>query len=531
MMDGSAPNPGDHGGPVEVGTVIAGRYRLRERLGSAARGRLEFWRGNDAVLARDIGLTLVVNTEQADFANWAAGAVQTILRWSRFSAPGCARLLDVVGLGAVPDRRGLPDSVHAVAVVDWASGPSLTEVLADHAAPPVDAVTALEMLAPLAQAAAQAHSHGLVLGCVHQQLLRITHAGTPSGYVHPTCLLADPDARPAEDVRGLGAVLYALLTGDWPLPAAELADRGSDDGGVHDQRHAPTAAPRRLGPEVPARVSALALGALATDDAPRQEFTAARVHQVITDLLGAQPPHTETDRADATTPETPPNYGRAPSTGPTINRQSRPPSVTTRSRAHTPAVMSALALVLLAGIAYLGVHLAGLGPNAVHASTGTSATALNPSPAQPPSATAVVVAAQVYDPSGQPDHPQQVWRAFGTDPGASWTTDTYFQPFPALKAGVGIMAGFATPVQLATLTITSPSLGSELEIRAAPSTDTPFDHTTLLARTTLRAGDTVVSLTNSQPVQHVLVWITKLGGSGVNNVTQISNLQFVRVAD
>jgi len=26
----------------------------------------------------------------------------------------------------------------------------------------------------------------------------------------------------------------------------------------------------------------------------------------------------------------------------------------------------------------------------------------------------------------------------------------------------------------------------------------------------------------------VLVWITKLGGSGVNNVTQISNLQFVR---
>jgi hypothetical protein len=124
-----------------------------------------------------------------------------------------------------------------------------------------------------------------------------------------------------------------------------------------------------------------------------------------------------------------------------------------------------------------------------------------------------------------------VWRAFGTDPGASWTTDTYFQPFPALKAGVGIMAGFATPVQLATLTITSPSFGSELEIRAAPSTDTPFERTTLLARANLRAGDTVVSLTNSQPVQHVLVWITKLGGSGVNNVTQISNLQFVRVAD
>jgi hypothetical protein len=45
----------------------------------------------------------------------------------------------------------------------------------------------------------------------------------------------------------------------------------------------------------------------------------------------------------------------------------------------------------------------------------------------------VVVAAQVYDPTGQPDNPEQVWRAFGTDPRAGWSTDTYFQPFPALK--------------------------------------------------------------------------------------------------
>jgi hypothetical protein len=150
---------------------------------------------------------------------------------------------------------------------------------------------------------------------------------------------------------------------------------------------------------------------------------------------------------------------------------------------------------------------------------------------EPSSAGAVVVDARVYDPTGQPDNPEQVWRALGTNPRSGWSTDTYFQPFPALKNGVGIMVGFAAPVQLSTLTITSPSVGSQLEVRSAPAADAPLGQTTVLAAATLQAGDTVVSLARSQPVQHVLVWITKLGGGGDANVTQISNMRFERVAD
>jgi len=115
------------------------------------------------------------------------------------------------------------------------------------------------------------------------------------------------------------------------------------------------------------------------------------------------------------------------------------------------------------------------------------------------------------------------------DPNSSWGTYIYHQPFPALKPGVGIMVSFASPVQLSTLTIASPSVGSRLEIRSAPTPDAPFAQTIPMGSTTVAGNSTVVSLSGSQPVQNVLVWITKLGGDGDQNVTEISDLRFERV--
>jgi len=135
----------------------------------------------------------------------------------------------------------------------------------------------------------------------------------------------------------------------------------------------------------------------------------------------------------------------------------------------------------------------------------------------------------VFDPSGDPDNAGRVGRVVDDDPASNWSTYIYRRPFPALKSGVGIMVSFASPVQLSTLTINSPSPGSEIEIRSAPAPDATFGQTIPIGSTTIQGDRTSVSLTGSQPVQNVLVWITKLGGAMSAERTVISDLRFERV--
>ena len=141
------------------------------------------------------------------------------------------------------------------------------------------------------------------------------------------------------------------------------------------------------------------------------------------------------------------------------------------------------------------------------------------------------VGANVYDNAGDRDNAGRVSRVIDGDPDTGWRTFSYKQQFPALKPGVGVLTSFASPVQLSSLTIDSPSPGTEIEIRSAPALNAKLDDTVVLARTTLGDGVTAVSLADSQPVQYVLLWITRLGGGGSDNITEIREVSFRRVAD
>jgi hypothetical protein len=114
------------------------------------------------------------------------------------------------------------------------------------------------------------------------------------------------------------------------------------------------------------------------------------------------------------------------------------------------------------------------------------------------------------------------------DKGDGWRTYVYKQQFPSLKPGVGIMVSFASAVQLSELTIQSPSRGTVVEVRSAPSADAPLSETTKITEVTLGSGRTPVSLDGSQPVEHVLLWVSKLSGGDGAYSSEISEVEFRR---
>ena len=92
------------------------------------------------------------------------------------------------------------------------------------------------------------------------------------------------------------------------------------------------------------------------------------------------------------------------------------------------------------------------------------------------------------------------------------------------------MVSFASAVQLSSLTITSPSPGTVVQVRSAATPDAAFGDTTQITEVTLQDGTTPVSLAGSQPVTHVLLWISKLAPGDGGFLTQINELQFRRAA-
>ena len=127
-----------------------------------------------------------------------AGDLGAHLRLSRIEKPGIARVLDVVHTGS-----------GGLVVAEWIRGGSLQEV-ADTAPSPVGAMRAMQSLAAAADAA---HRAGVALSIDHPSRVRVSIDGDVV-LAYPATM---PDANPQDDIRGIGAALYALLVNRWPL--------------------------------------------------------------------------------------------------------------------------------------------------------------------------------------------------------------------------------------------------------------------------------------------------------------------------
>ncbi len=519
----NAPAPKAPAPSTSAGSTLAGRYRLRTRVGSDTAAAAEFWRAEDTVLQRDVGLTVLRRLApeagalggDVDPTGTARAGEMVVraLRSGSFEHGGCARLLDVLA----PGSPGMPDDVLGAAVTEWVPGRSLAETVSDGLLRPLAAARAV---APLAAAAEAAHRHGLVLGCDHPQRVRIT----PEGRAQLSFALPRPDVTPTDDVRGLGAVLYTLLTSRWPLSGADAARAGL--AAAERTMAGLPAPPGAQRPGVPVELDALTSGALSPVEAPNRVHTAAAVHRLLTEAVA------EDDRVALF----PPAHDGVPSEPDDVWQdghrvlQRTDPQRSRRLRIALCALAAAVLLVL----GYVGVQVGSLfsngsgGPVIV---VGKDAGSSSNPPAQGSGnggGIAAVADVEVYDKSGDSDNAGRVARVIDGNDTSNWRTYQYKQQFPALKPGVGVMLSFASAVQLSALTISSPSPGTVVQVRSAPTADAAFADTTPITEVTLQDGTTPVSLAGSQPVTHVLLWITKLAGGDGNYLSQINEVRFSR---
>ncbi|MBP2321861.1 hypothetical protein JOF56_002246 [Kibdelosporangium banguiense] len=507
------------GGDLLAGGVIGdGRYRLLAPFGMDVRGNAHLWRARDGQLRRDVALTVLVG-DPAD-RNATVAARRTLERAAhaaRFMNPTVSRVLDVLGVGSGIDPS---EGVLGVIVADWAQGTDLIDLVAEH---PLPAGTAARLLEPLAIAVEQAHHTGLVLGVDHPQRVRVG----PDGALRLAFPGPLPQSSLQDDVRGLGAILYLLLTGRWALPGGPqgilLAPR--------DPSGAPVS-PNQLRQDVPDELAELAVRSIAGG---------IRTSSAVLGMLASSAQRAEIDeQTDLLNPVM--SGGNRLADEDTIWTTRRPAQDDGRRRklaigvtALTVATVGVLAWVGMQLISFFGSDTVPVAqtvstapPPPSSANNGGNQPQANPPPAPKPAGPIEPGKAAVYAVKGDKDNARNISRILDGNPKTVWNTATYRKPFPAVKPGIGVMATFDEATKMAMVTIDSPSEGTVVEIRSAPSATAKLEETKVIGNATLGDGKTEIALAASEPTQYVLVWMTKLGGTENANTTQIRDIEFQR---
>ncbi|MGN6816731.1 MAG: protein kinase domain-containing protein [Solirubrobacterales bacterium] len=432
-----------------IGTVLSGRYKLEAKLGSG--GMSTVYLARDTTLDRPVAVK-VMHREMSEQADQLERFRQEARAVAKLSHPNVVAVIDAG-----------EDGGHPYIVFEYVEGETLKQRINRVGA--LDAQEALAYAIEIARGLTVAHARRMVHRDIKPQNVLIDSEGrakltdfgisrqleqdgmTATGrvlgttdYVSPEQAMGHPvDQR--SDIYSLGVVLYEMLVGQVPFHADSQVGVAMK----HVNEELPDVQQRR--PELSAAAAMVVERATAKDSTDRYQ----EVSELIGDLSTAL--EVEAARAGSTTGEA------------TTVLEAVPPAERKLSDGHRRSWLAIAALVLVAALVLLAVHLIGSGDS------GGGGGALNGKGTPIP-----LAGASDYDPQGDGEEdPEGISFAIDGNPtGTAWSSEHYDTPtFAGTKTGpdpgMGLYVITKSAVRPAEMIIRTPSPGWDAEIFATAS--------------------------------------------------------------
>jgi putative peptidoglycan lipid II flippase len=367
----------------------------------------------------------------------------------------------------------------------------------------------------LAAAAELAHRAGVSMSIDHPSRVRVSIEGDVA-LAFPATM---PDATPEDDIRGIGAALYALLVNRWPLPESGvrsgLAPAEVDAAGEPVE-------PRSVDREIPFQISAAAARSVQAGGGNRSAPTLLNLLQQATAIADRTE---QINPVDVPRPPQPPADASEP--------EPVDPEAAGRRKKGLIIGLSVGAAVIVIALLVLASVLKGIfgdvgGFSQDELGLNAPSTAEEGGGGGGSGATIKPTKATVFSPEGEADAPDQAPLAIDGNTSTVWPIDTYSDPvpFPNFKNGVGLMLQLPQPTAIGEVTIDLNSTGTSVEIRSAqtPTPSSLADTTVLTPATALKPGSNTIKVANASPTSNVLVWVSTLGTVDGENRSDIAEI-------
>ena len=478
-----------------------GRYLLDVLVSQT--GVVELWQGFDPMLERPVSLRLIPSDDER-----AAAADAAARRAATVDDRRVIAVLDILSAEPIMDGDTV-GATYLVIVSEWVDGRTPTDIYEEREGEPIEIDEAVPVIRQVAIALQHSHELDVHHGRLRPGSLLIAET---ADFDDPFTLLGDtnvvrirglavdaalwPDDL-QDDRVGVGSLLYAMLTGRWPL------------GLVDGMSPAPRVGERLLPPsqvvaDVPSGIDDICMRAIGPQVAGDDRIDPYPDMAAVVTALGAweQRPGRRT-------------LSLAP-------RESAPLTTGRRAlRIVGRLTLAAAALVVVAGVGLAGLRLAqssespwgvtaAEAPLEVLTEVGDVATTDDFTGGLP--GEIVPVSAVDFDPRGsdRAEMPELVPNAIDERSDTAWTTDTYFAADLDGKGGTGLMLDLGESQPVSAVRLELVGSGSSVSVLVAAEPAKKVSKWTRLA--SAEGIGTAIDLRAPRPVvgRYVLIWFTQL---------------------